>query len=76
MFFILRRIAVAQTIFQKQLDVILDSRLTFDDHLNSIQSKINKTIGLYLQNNLSRPALMLTYKAFTRPHVNYDLTCL
>ena len=76
MFFILRRIAVAQTIFQKHLDVILDSRLTFDDHLNSIQSKINKTIGLYLQNNLSRPALMLTYKAFTRPLVNYDLTCL
>ena len=72
MFFILRRIVVAQTTFQKHLGVILDSRLTFDDHLNGIQGKINKKIGLYLQNNLSRPALTVTYKAFTRPHVNYD----
>ena len=37
---------VSQTTSQKYLGVILDSSLSFDGHLISVQSKMNKTIGL------------------------------
>ena len=38
-----------------------------------VTSKINKTIGLLhkLQNLLPRTALIMIYKAFVRPHLNY-----
>ena len=47
--------------------------LTFDEHLISVQSKINKTIGLLrkLQNTIPRQALVTIYKAFVRPHLDY-----
>ena len=62
--------SLTKTAFQKHLGVILDAIFTFDDHLNSVLSKINKTIGLLrrLQKNLSRPALMTIYKALYRLH--------
>ena len=52
--------AVTQTTHQKHFSVILDSSLTFDNHLNSILRKTNQTIGLLrkLQITLPRPALM------------------
>ena len=39
-----------------------------------LTTKINKTIGLLrkLQNLLPRTALMTVYKAFVRPHFDYD----
>ena len=45
-FIVFKNIAVIQTTFQKHLGVIIDSRLTFVDHLDSVQSKLNKAIGL------------------------------
>ena len=47
--------------------------LTFDEHLISVQSKTNKTIGLLrkLQNTIPRQALVTIYKAFVRPHLDY-----
>ena len=47
---------VSQSTYQKHLGVILDASLSFDEHLISIQSKTNKTIGLLLklQNTLPR----------------------
>ena len=55
---------VSQTISQKHLGVILDSSLSFDEHLISFQSKTNKTIDLLckLQNTLPRQALFTIYK--------------
>ena len=52
--------AVTQTAFQKHLGIILDWRLTSGDHLNSVPSKINKTIGHFrkMQSTLPRQALM------------------
>ena len=54
---------VNQSISQKHLDVILDASLSFDEHLISVQSKTNKTIGLLrkLQNTLPRQALIPIY---------------
>ena len=65
---------VSQTTSQKHLGVILDSCLSFDKHLISVQGKTNKTIGLLhkLQNTLPREALITVYKAFVRPHLDYS----
>ena len=37
---------VLQASSQKHLDVTLDVKLTFDEHLNNVLNKVNKTIGL------------------------------
>ena len=57
---------------QKQLGILLDTKLTFEEHYKTILSKINRTIGLLckLQSLLSRAALITIYKAFVRPHLN------
>ena len=64
---------VTQSIYQKHLGIILDSKLTFENHINMVTTKINKTIGLLrkLQNLLPRTALIKIYKAFVRPHLDY-----
>ena len=65
---------VSQSTSQKHLGVILDASLSFEEHLISVQSKTNKTIGLLrkLQNTLPRQALITIYKAFVRPHLDYS----
>ena len=64
---------VLQTSSQKHLDVTLDVKLTFDEHLNNVLNKVNKIIGLLrkLQNFLSWSTLITIYKAFVRPHLDY-----
>ena len=58
---------------QKHLGVVLDNRLSFDDHLKMILNKVNETIGLLckLQNIQPRSALLTIYKSFIRPHLDY-----
>ena len=53
--------------------MILDSNLSFDQHLINIQSKTNKTVGRLrnLQNTLPRQVLVIIYKAFVRPHLDH-----
>ena len=65
--------AVSQRKSQKHLGIILDSKLTFEDHYKTVLSKTNRTIGLLrkLQNLLPREALTTIYKAFVRPHLDY-----
>ena len=49
---------------------MLETELKFEDHLKMVPGKI--TIGLRkLQNLLPRAALITTYKAFIRPHLDY-----
>ena len=64
---------VTQSIYQKHLGIILDSKLTFENHVNMLTTKINKTIGLLrkLKNLFPRTALIKIYKAFVRPHLDY-----
>ena len=54
---------VSQASPQKHLELTLDNRLTFDEHLTNVSNKISKTIGLLrkLQNILPRPALLTIY---------------
>ena len=58
---------------QKHLGIILDTRLSFEKHLETVQCKINKTIGLIrkLQSLLPRTALITMHKTFVRPHLDY-----
>ena len=53
--------------------VILDVKLTFEEHLKNVFNKTNKTIGLLrkLSNLLPRQALVTIYKAFVRPYLDY-----
>ena len=62
-----------QWIYQKHLGFVLDSKLTFEDHINMVTTKINKTIKLLckLQILLLRTALIKIYKAFIRSHLDY-----
>ena len=64
---------VSQSPYQKHLDIFHDARLTFEEHLKLITTKVNKTTGLLrkLQKNLPRPVLMTMYKAFVRPYLDY-----
>ena len=65
--------SVTQSIYQKYLGIILDSKLTFENHLNMVTTKINETIGLLskLQKLLPRTALITIYKAFVRSYLDY-----
>ena len=58
---------------QTHLRVILDVKLTFEEHLKNVFNKTNETIGLLkkLSNLLPRQALVTIYKAFIRPHLDY-----
>ena len=64
---------VIQTTSQRRLGIILDTRLSFEKHLETVLCKINKTIGLTLkfENLLPRTALITLYKAFVCPHLDY-----
>ena len=64
---------VSQVNPQKHLGVILDVKLTFEEHLKNVFRKTNKTIGLLqkLSNLLPRQALVTIYKVFFRPHLDY-----
>ena len=58
---------------QKHLEMILQSKLNFLEHLKNILNKVNQTIGLLyeLQNILPRGPLLTIYKSFIRPHLDY-----
>ena len=53
--------------------MILDNKLNFQEHLQNILKKVNKTIGLLrkLQNILLREPLLTIYKSFVRPQLDY-----
>ena len=59
--------SVSQSSSQKHLGVILDSNLIVDEHLKMVSLKVSKT-----QNLPPRSALIITYKAFVRPYLDYD----
>ena len=64
---------VFQIFSQKHLGVILDFKLTFEEHLNNVLAKVNKAVGISskLRNILPRTALITIYKAFNRPNLDY-----
>ena len=65
---------VPETDSQKQLGIVLNNDLYFEEHLKMILNKVNKIVGLLhkLHNILPRSALLTIYKSFIRPHLHYD----
>ena len=64
---------VSQTYTQKHLCVILDFKLTFEEHLSNVLANVNKAVNLLrrLPNILPRTTLITIYKAFFRSHLDY-----
>ena len=64
---------VTQSVTQKHLGMLLDTKLDFQEHLKSVLNKVNKTIGLLRKqhNTLPRLPLLTIYKSFIRPHLDY-----
>ena len=54
--------------------MILDFKLSYENHLQSIFSKGNKTIGLLkkFRSTLLRKIPVTIYEAFIKPHLDYD----
>ena len=52
----------------------LDSKLSFNEHTNNKVSKSTKSIELLrkLQPILPKRSLLIIYKSFIRPHLDYD----
>ena len=65
-------VAVSHISVQKH-GILVDTRLTFDDLIKEVIKKSNKTTGLIrkFQNIIPRPALVIIYKTFVRPHLVY-----
>ena len=55
------------------MGLVLDSKLTFNEHIKHILSKVNKSIGLLrkFQPVLPRSSLLTIYKTFIRSHFDY-----
>ena len=66
-------IQINQTTNQKHLGMILDYKLNFQDHLQNVFTKVNRSIGLIrkLRSFLPRFSLLTIYKSFIRPHIDY-----
>ena len=57
---------------QKHPGVMLDVKLTFEEHLKNVFNKTNKTIRFLRKpsNLLPRQGLITIYKAFVSPHLD------
>ena len=51
--------------------MFLDFKLNFQEHVENMLNRINKTIGLKLQNALSRSLLFIIYNSFIRLHLDH-----
>ena len=61
---------------QKHLGMVLDTKVDFNLHVENLQSKVNKTIGLLrkLSKYFTKTIinyLITIYKSFIRPHLDY-----
>ena len=62
----LNNIQVERSTYHKHLGVILDEKLNFKEHTNSVISKVDKGISVIktLRHTLPRKSLLTIYKAF------------
>ena len=67
-------LAVASCETHKHFGLLLDKRLTFDCHIEELILRANKGVGLItrLGRYLPISSLLTIYKAFIRPHLDYE----
>ena len=65
--------SIHETETQKHLGMLLHFKLNFQENFGNMLNKFNRTIRLprKLQNTLPRPSLLIIYKSFIRPHLDY-----
>ena len=70
----LNNIQVERTSYQKHLGILLDEKLNFKEHIDSVIPKINKGISVIkkLRHSLPRKSSLTIYKAFLRPLIDYE----
>ena len=58
---------------QKHLGLLLDEKLNISEHINEKLKKVTKSINLLRKLNLTLPRspLLIIYKSFIRPHLDY-----
>ena len=56
----------------EHLRMFLDFKQNFQEHIENMLNRVNKTIGLLqkLQNTFPRPLLLAIYKSFIRPYLD------
>ena len=66
-------ISVSSTSVHKHLGMLLDDKLSYEQHFKSLFNKVKKTTSLLrkLQQILPRQSLNTIYKSFIRPHLDY-----
>ena len=66
-------LAVAVWETHKDLGLLLDKKLAFDRHVEEMNQRANKGVGLItrLRRYLPRNSLLTIYKALIRPHLDY-----
>ena len=60
----------------EHLSVLLDEKLNFKQHIDTIILKINKGITTKLRHRLPRKSLMIIYKAFLRPLLIMEISSM
>ena len=57
----------------KHLGMRLDSKLNYENHLQSVFSRVKKTVGILrkFQPTLPRKSLVTICKSFIMPHLDY-----
>ena len=57
----------------KFLGVIINSKLNWNDHIQTIRNKINKNMGIIFRtrNNLNRNTLLMLYHSIIQPYLDY-----
>ena len=64
---------VTESVTQKHLGMLLNTKLDFQEHLKSLLKKVNKTIGLLLKLHNTLPRLLFAYnlQVIYKTHLNY-----
>jgi hypothetical protein len=58
---------------EKDIDVVVDNQLNFEDHMNEKINKANSIMGLIRRTftYIDEPTFLMLYKALVRPHLEY-----
>ena len=66
---------IEQKPFAKYLGVILDKHLSWQEHISSTRSKLQRSIGIVskLRYHVPKNILRSIYYAFVHPHITYSL---
>ena len=62
-----------ETKAEKDIGVIIDNKLSFEDHINEKVNKANSILGVIRRSfdHLDKDTFIMLYKSLVRPHIEY-----